>query len=125
MPGSSPSTNRSFCKISKKLLPSRNFQPSQTYKQDPKTSQREESAACLILFIHFKQTKQNNCEEKNPFPKMLSAGDSLCGTEERTSIHEDVGSIPGLAQADRGSGIAMSCGVDHRQCSSLIDVAVA
>ena len=30
-----------------------------------------------------------------------------------TSIHEDEGLIPGLAQ---GSGIAMSCGVDHR-CS--------
>ena len=31
-----------------------------------------------------------------------------------TSIHEDVGSIPALAQ---GSGIAMNCGVGHR-CGS-------
>ena len=29
-----------------------------------------------------------------------------------TSIHEDVGSIPGLAQ---GSGIPVSCGVGHRR----------
>ena len=31
-----------------------------------------------------------------------------------TSIHEDVGSIPGLAQ---GSGIAVSCGVGYRHIS--------
>ena len=33
-----------------------------------------------------------------------------------TSIHEDVGLIPGLDQWVKGSSIAVSCGVVHR-CS--------
>ena len=33
------------------------------------------------------------------------------------SNHDDVGSIPDLAQWVKGSGIAMSCGVGHRQGS--------
>ena len=32
-----------------------------------------------------------------------------------TSTHEDVGSIPGLTQWVGESGIAVSCGVGHRQ----------
>ena len=34
-----------------------------------------------------------------------------------TSIHEDVGSVPGLAQWGKKSGLAVSCGV-ARRCSS-------
>ena len=34
-----------------------------------------------------------------------------------TSIHEDLSSIPGLAQWVNGSGIAVSCGIGQR-CSS-------
>ena len=37
-----------------------------------------------------------------------------------TSIHEDVGSIPGLAKWVKQSSIAMSCGVGRRCSSDLV-----
>ena len=37
-----------------------------------------------------------------------------------TSTCEDAGSIPGLAQCAKGSGIAVSCGVGHRHGSDLV-----
>ena len=56
----------------------------------------------------------------NIFIKTLHfLGSSHGGAAEMnlTSIHEDVGSIPGPAPWGPGSGIAMNCGVGHK-CSS-------
>ena len=36
-----------------------------------------------------------------------------------TSIHEDVGSIPGLTQQVKGFGVAVSCGVGFRHSLDL------
>ena len=42
------------------------------------------------------------------------------GVRNLTSIHEDVGLIPGLAQLVKGSVAAVSCGVGHRHGSDLV-----
>ena len=56
------------------------------------------------------------CSQKNN-----NFGSSRCGSVEtnQTSIHEDVGLIPGLTQWVKGSGTAVSCGVGHRRGSNL------
>ena len=48
-------------------------------------------------------------------------GSSHCGSVvmNMTSIHEDAGSIPGLAQLGQQSGVAVSCGLRHRCGSDL------
>ena len=48
---------------------------------------------------------------------------SACGAQgvkNPTGMNEDVGSIPGLAQWVKGSGIAASCGVGRRHGSDLV-----
>ena len=62
------------------------------------------------------------CDDKYVFKELLlkcsQFRSSCCGTLEMnlTSIHEDEGSIPGLAEWVRRSGVSMSCGVGRR-CS--------
>ena len=40
--------------------------------------------------------------------------------KNQTSIHEDVGLIPGLTQWAKASGVAASCGVGCRHSSDLV-----
>ena len=63
---------------------------------------------------HIKHRGINKYKKKSSFKKILS---SHCGSVvmNPTSIHEDVGSIPGLAWLSRlRIGVALSCGVGAR-----------
>ena len=48
-------------------------------------------------------------------------GVPLCGSAEMNlnSFREDASLIPGLAQWEKGSGVALSCGIGHRRSSDL------
>ena len=63
-----------------------------------------------LLFIEEGKIAEEACLGKS------KNGSSHCGSAvtNLTNIHEDVGSISGLAPLVKGTGIAMSCGVGRR-----------
>ena len=60
--------------------------------------------------------KKNLLVSNKDFIKIYSQS-SHCGSAvtSPTSIHEDVGLIPGLIQCVKGSSVAVSCSVNHKQ----------
>ena len=56
------------------------------------------------------------------FFKKVKMGSFCCGKAvmDPTSTREALGSIPGLVQWVKGSGVVMSCGVGHRCSLDLV-----
>ena len=70
------------------------------------------SKSCLLLLVSLSKPSFSS-EQKSWSSHHGSA------VTNPTSIHEDTGSVLGLAQWVQESSIAMSCGVGHRQGSDL------
>ena len=66
------------------------------------------------------------CQSGSTYPRKSvsqeSGRSSRCGSGKMnlTRIHEDAGSVPGLAPVGSGSSVAVSCGVGCRRGSDLV-----
>jgi len=67
------------------------------------------------------QERPKKWQKKKKKKKKDIKRSSRCGSTvtDWTSIYEDVGSLPGLSQWVKESGVAVSCGVGRRSGSDL------